>query len=133
MLTRSCQSRRRPCRHHGGVRDAEVIVEELRFREAMAATVGSTAGSTSSPESLAPRRDTVAAALLQRMGATVWEADGRTWQFKYVSAEAEQLLGYPVEQWLTQADFWSAHVHPEDVDWAVEFCLDATASGRDHT
>ena len=79
------------------------------------------------------RRDAVAATLLNGIGAILWEADARTFAFKFVSREAEQVLGYPVEQWVNEPDFWRAHTHEEDVGWCSVFCADAAASGRDHT
>ena len=54
-----------------------------------------------------------------------WEADARTWVFTYVGPEAVRLLGFPVERWL-EPDFWAAHVHPDDREWAVRFCEQAT-------
>ncbi|WP_437650529.1 sensor histidine kinase [Sorangium sp. So ce362] len=44
----------------------------------------------------------------------VWEADARTFQLSYVSARAEELLGYPRGRWLAEPDFWSRCVHPDD-------------------
>jgi PAS domain S-box-containing protein len=32
----------------------------------------------------------------------------------YISPQIEELLGYPVERWLTEDDFWTALLHPED-------------------
>ncbi|MDP3597958.1 MAG: PAS domain S-box protein, partial [Nitrospirota bacterium] len=37
-------------------------------------------------------------------------------------------LGYPVQQWLDEPDFWQTHLHPDDRDWVTEYCL---ASVRD--
>lgn len=54
-----------------------------------------------------------------------WEADARIWVFTYVGPQAVRLLGYPVERWL-EPDFWAAHVHPDDREWAVRFCEQAT-------
>jgi PAS domain S-box-containing protein len=62
----------------------------------------------------------------------VWEADANTFAFSFVSKEAERILGYPVEQWLQQPTFWKDHLHPEDRDWAVQFCLKATAEKQSH-
>lgn len=62
----------------------------------------------------------------------VWEGDPATFQFTYVSACAEQVLGYPVDKWL-ELGFWAnTVVHPQDQDDAVAFCALATAKGRDH-
>jgi two-component system, cell cycle sensor histidine kinase and response regulator CckA len=70
--------------------------------------------------------------LVNSLGGIVWEADPRTFQFSFVSPQAESILGYPVREWLSDAGFWRRHTHPDDVDWCTAFCLDATAHGRDH-
>ncbi len=62
----------------------------------------------------------------------VWEADADTFAFSFVSKQAERILGYPVKQWLEQATFWKDHLHPEDRDWAVRFCVKATAEKQSH-
>jgi diguanylate cyclase (GGDEF)-like protein/PAS domain S-box-containing protein len=59
-------------------------------------------------------------ALLSGTNAVVWEVDSQTGQFRYVSTQAERLLGYPVEQWL-EPDFCQLHVHPNDWDWVHSF------------
>ncbi|WP_437941970.1 PAS domain S-box protein [Sorangium sp. So ce341] len=46
--------------------------------------------------------------------AFVWEADARTFQVLYVSARAEELLGYPRARWLAETDFWSRCATPDD-------------------
>lgn len=62
----------------------------------------------------------------------VWEGDPQTFQFSYVSPCAEEVLGYPVGNWL-QLGFWAnTVVHPEDQADAIAFCALATGKGRDH-
>ena len=51
-----------------------------------------------------------------------WEADAKTWNFTYVGPQAEEILGYPLESWY-ESGFWTDHIHPEDVDFAVDYCL----------
>ena len=70
--------------------------------------------------------------LVESLGAIVWEADPETFQFLFVSAYAEAILGYPVRQWIDEPDFWRRHTHPDDVQWCTEFCLDSVRNGRDH-
>jgi PAS domain S-box-containing protein len=70
--------------------------------------------------------------IVQGLHAIVWEADAQTWQFTFVSQRAAEILGYPVEQWLTQPDFWVNHIHPEDRQRCVAYCLECTAQGLDH-
>ncbi len=40
----------------------------------------------------------------------------------FVSNQAERILGYPVERWLSEPTFWKDHLHLEDREWAVPFC-----------
>ena len=55
-----------------------------------------------------------------------------TFKFLFVSKQAERVLGYPVERWLSEATFWKDHIDPDDREWAVKFCTTATAEKRDH-
>jgi PAS domain-containing protein len=62
----------------------------------------------------------------------VWEGDPQTFQFSYVSACAEEVLGYPVRKWF-EPGFWAETiVFPADRADAVAFCALATGKGRDH-
>lgn len=72
------------------------------------------------------------AALVNSIEGIVWEADAETFQFVFVSAQAEHILGYPVSLWLTEHDFWINHIHPEDRDWVVRSCLEATTHLRNN-
>ncbi len=71
--------------------------------------------------------------LVNSLEGIVWEADAQTFQFTFVSQEAERLLGYPLHRWKDEPTFWSDHIHPEDRDWAVELCSSSTARGEDHS
>ncbi len=70
--------------------------------------------------------------LVESVEAIVWRGDPATLRFTYVSHKAETLLGYPVARWTGEATFWQDHIHPEDRDWAVDFCRRATNEGRTH-
>jgi two-component system, cell cycle sensor histidine kinase and response regulator CckA len=70
--------------------------------------------------------------LVESLDAIVWEADPVTWEFTYVSPQAETILGYPVSEWLTARDFWAEHIHPDDRERAVAECHQAIRAGRDH-
>jgi PAS domain S-box-containing protein len=71
-------------------------------------------------------------ALVGSIDGIVWEGNAETLQFTFVSPQAERLLGYPVAQSLAEPDFWLNHIHPEDRDWAVNFCLSQTKAKRAH-
>ncbi|MEE9148370.1 MAG: PAS domain S-box protein [Candidatus Tectomicrobia bacterium] len=63
--------------------------------------------------------------LLESTGAIPWKADARTWMFTYVGPKAEELLGYPLHKWY-EKDFWPQHLHPDDRDDTVDFCLESS-------
>jgi PAS domain S-box-containing protein len=67
--------------------------------------------------------------LVETTHAVPWEADAKTFQFTYVGPQADELLGYPVEEWHTK-DFWRSHLHPDDRQRTVESSLEATARGE---
>jgi PAS domain S-box-containing protein len=70
--------------------------------------------------------------LIQGLDAIVWEADARTLRFSFVSRRAETVLGYPVERWLREPDFWARRIHPEDREAVMQIHRDALAGRRDH-
>lgn len=70
--------------------------------------------------------------LMHTVDGIVWEADAATFRFTVVSRQAERLLGYPVEQWINEPNFWVTHLHPEDRDWAPAFCMEAVREKRNH-
>jgi PAS domain S-box-containing protein len=70
--------------------------------------------------------------LVNSVEGIVWEADAATCAYLFVSEQAERILGYPTETWLNEPTFWKDHLHPDDRDRAVQFCLQATAQKRNH-
>ncbi len=64
--------------------------------------------------------------------AIIWEAEATTNQFTFVSQSAERVLGYPVQQWLNEPDFWMSLIHPEDREWTVALCQKQRVQGRDY-
>jgi PAS domain S-box-containing protein len=70
--------------------------------------------------------------LVNSIDGIMWEADAQTFRFSFVSKQAERFLGYPAERWLEEPTFWRDHIHPDDRDWAVNFCMQATREKRPH-
>ena len=70
--------------------------------------------------------------LVQGLDAIVWEADPKTFQFTFISQRAEQILGYPIERWLTEPGFWVNFIHPEDHEQALAFYEEMLQGGSDH-
>ena len=52
--------------------------------------------------------------LVGSLEAIVWRADAVTLEHTYVNEQAENILGYPLSQWLQQPLFKEAHLHPDD-------------------
>ena len=53
--------------------------------------------------------------LVNSVEGIVWEADAQTFEFTFVSQQAERLLGYPVQEWIETPGFWQEHVEDPDV------------------
>ena len=52
--------------------------------------------------------------LVESASMVLWRSDTGMRRFSFVNREAETLLGYPTDRWLSDASFWHDHVHPED-------------------
>ncbi|WAC14181.1 PAS domain-containing protein [Dyadobacter pollutisoli] len=70
--------------------------------------------------------------LIQTIDGIVWEADASTFEFNFVSDQVEKMLGYTPEEWLGEPDFWKNHIHPDDVEKALGYCLQETMEVRNH-
>jgi diguanylate cyclase (GGDEF)-like protein/PAS domain S-box-containing protein len=70
--------------------------------------------------------------LVNSIDGILWEADPTSLRFTFVSEQAERLLGFPTGDWLADG-FWPAHIHPEDRKAAVEFCVEKSQGGLDHS
>ncbi len=61
--------------------------------------------------------------LVQAQSYVMWPADPEMLAFTFVSARAENQLGYPLEDWTLEHDFWIMHMHEEDRLWAPDFSI----------
>jgi PAS domain S-box-containing protein len=59
--------------------------------------------------------------LVNSIQGVVWEADPKTFAFSFVSEQAERLLGYPRDTWISDVRFWVSHIHPDDQLLAQNF------------
>ena len=71
--------------------------------------------------------------LVQTTSAILWRGDPETFEFTFVSKEAEHLLGYPRERWTQDPNFWNDHLHPGDKDRALDHRQRATEGQHRHT
>jgi two-component system, sensor histidine kinase and response regulator len=66
--------------------------------------------------------------LVESAQVILWRRSVDSSQFSFVNEEAEELLGYRPEQWLTDGNFLFDHVHPDDRELTESFC---TAAAQD--
>ena len=69
--------------------------------------------------------------LVNSTGGIVWEADAKTFNFTFVSEQAERLLGYATTEWQSP-NFWVNHLHPEDKEHTIEYCVGQTNQMKAH-
>ena len=67
---------------------------------------------------------------VQGLNAIVWEREPVTSQFVFVSQQAKAMLGYSVEQWLNEPNFWANHLHPEDRQQIEQKYREAILTGK---
>jgi PAS domain S-box-containing protein len=60
-----------------------------------------------------------------------WEADAQTFQFTFVSRQAESILGYSMEEW-KKPNFWVNILHPGDRARVISFCKKEISKKRDY-
>lgn len=60
-----------------------------------------------------------------------WDARPEEWRFTYVGPQAEQLLGFPISVWYSEA-FLSNYLHPEDRHLAYPLFAEQLAMGQVH-
>jgi PAS domain S-box-containing protein len=65
--------------------------------------------------------------LVDAVDGIVWEADPQTFQFSFVSKQAERLLGYPVARWISEPTFCKDHLHPDDRQIVLDFCANVAS------
>jgi len=64
--------------------------------------------------------------LTEKVRVIPWEADATTGNFTYVGPQTVEILGYPLADWYTD-NFWPQHIHSEDREWAIKYCVDSSA------
>jgi len=69
--------------------------------------------------------------LIERLPSITYRAGlGASGEWTFVSPQIEEILGYTVEEWTADPDFWERHMHPDDVGWVVEEEHRCAAEGR---
>jgi PAS domain S-box-containing protein len=70
---------------------------------------------------------------LEHVNAVVWALELPTMRFVYVSPQAEQLLGFPLEHWTAGHSFWTDRVYSEDRDVVTQSYRRAIETRQAHS
>lgn len=70
--------------------------------------------------------------LVNTIDGIVWEVELPSFRFSFVSEQAVRVLGYPLQTWLDEPNFWKDHIHPDDRDRALAYCQQQTSELRAH-
>lgn len=58
--------------------------------------------------------------LIERLPSITYRAGlGVKGEWTFVSPQVEEILGYTVEEWVSDPLFWEKKMHPDDVDWVI--------------
>ncbi len=57
--------------------------------------------------------------IVNTIDGIVWECDAETEHLHFISNKTKEILGYTVEEWRSDEDFWSKHIHPDDKEPAI--------------
>lgn len=69
--------------------------------------------------------------IIESVNAIIWEYNITEDNWDYVSPQSKTILGYEPEDW-TGLGFWLSSIHPEDRNWAENYCLSCAQKGEDH-
>ncbi|MBC1218606.1 PAS domain S-box protein [Nostoc sp. UCD121] len=65
--------------------------------------------------------------LTEKVRIIPWEVNATTGNFTYIGPQTVEILGYPLSDWYID-DFWQKHMHPEDREWAIQYCQESSLS-----
>jgi PAS domain S-box-containing protein len=68
--------------------------------------------------------------LVNSIDGVVWEACAADFSFRFVSQQAERLLGHRREEWTSDPDFWTEHLHPDDYMLARDLRMKGLSSEK---
>ncbi|TVR12596.1 MAG: PAS domain S-box protein [Balneolaceae bacterium] len=70
--------------------------------------------------------------IIQTVDGILWEANADDFVFTYVSPQSREILGYTPEEWIGVEGFWSSKIHPDDRNFAVNYCHSETLKEKNH-
>jgi len=73
-----------------------------------------------------------ASELIDNLDAIVWAVELPAMNFLFVSKQAEKVLGYGGDQWMSNPSFWTDRVYAADRDWVAQSYRRAMDRGEGH-
>lgn len=70
--------------------------------------------------------------LINTIDGIVWECDAENFKFSFISKKVEKILGYTVEEWMSSPSFWADHIHHEDREWTINYCMGQSMQRKQH-
>ena len=71
-------------------------------------------------------------ALANEVPALLWAVDPRTLRVMFMSAQAEKLLGFRREYWMSNPSAWADRVYPSDRERVINFYQKVAGAGQSH-
>lgn len=70
--------------------------------------------------------------LINTIDGIVWECEIENFSFNFISEKVIDILGYTPEDWIANPTFWADHIHPDDKEWAINYCVSKTNEKLNH-
>lgn len=70
--------------------------------------------------------------LINTIDGIVWECEIENFSFNFISEKVIDILGYTPEEWIANPTFWADHIHPDDKEWAINYCVSKTNEKLNH-
>ena len=120
-----------PLFRHGVICDISAIVGRHEFEAFGRTTPGPRLEQLSAAALLADteRRHRL---LIEQMPAVTYVDDASSGDPLYISPQIEQLVGFTVEEWMSDPEFWMGCIHPEDRARVLNVWTRERAHGSDH-
>ncbi|TRX72057.1 PAS domain-containing protein [Carboxylicivirga sp. M1479] len=75
--------------------------------------------------------DPVMTFLLDSMNGVPWRLDFKSGKYTYLGAQSKKVLGFTMDDW-PDLESWKACIHPEDAEWALNYCFECSVNNEDH-
>ncbi|MEM7008262.1 MAG: GAF domain-containing protein [Thermodesulfobacteriota bacterium] len=111
--------------------------DEVKLLEIVATQIETAVNNANQAEALKRSREELSESrehyrlLVETTNVIPWEYNLVDNRFTYIGPQAQQLLGYTIQEWLTE-NFWLTHMHEDDRIYAKEACSALTQGSKDH-